>query len=259
MASKLAICMGIRMKRNIKILLAYDGSRYNGWQKQGNTEHTIQGKLEQLLFKMTGEEVEIHGSGRTDAGVHAKGQAANFLTNSDWSLDKIKTYMNHYLPEDIAVLEVKEEKDRFHARLNAVKKQYDYTIWNSPIPNVFERKYMYGLEDRLDLEKMRQGANYLIGEHDFKSFCGNKRTKKSTVRTIYDIKIHQEKEKIVLSFTGNGFLYNMVRILVGTLIEIGLEKRKPEEMKELLQTGIREEAGFLAPAKGLCLMQVWYK
>lgn len=247
------------MKRNIKIILAYDGSRYNGWQKQRNTEQTIQGKLEQLLFKMTGEEIEIHGSGRTDSGVHAKGQVANFFTKIDWPVGKIQTYMNHYLPEDIAVLEVKEEKERFHARLNAVKKQYDYTIWNSTIPNVFQRKYMYSLEDEIDLEKMRQGAYYLIGEHDFKSFCGNKRIKKSTVRIINDIKICKEEGKLTISFIGNGFLYNMVRILVGTLIEIGLGKRKPEEIKELLQLGAREEAGFLAPAKGLCLMNVWYE
>lgn len=247
------------MKKNIKIILAYDGSRYNGWQKQGNTEQTIQGKLEHLLYRMTGEEIEVHGSGRTDAGVHAKGQAANFITKSDWPLDKIQAHMNQFLPEDIAVVEISEEKEKFHARLNAVKKQYDYTIWNSSIPNVFERKYIYCLENRLNIEEMKKAAVYFLGEHDFKSFCGNKRTKKSAVRTIYEISIWREGEKIILSFIGNGFLYNMVRILTGTLIEVGLGKRKAEDMEALIKAGERDKAGYLAPAKGLCLKKVWYE
>lgn len=247
------------MKRNIKLVISYDGSRYNGWQRQGNTSKTIQEKIEQVLSKMTGEEIEIHGSGRTDAGVHAKGQVANFITDSKLPIEQIKNYLNQYLPNDIAVLEVMEVKERFHARLNAVKKRYNYTIWNDNVPNVFERNYMYTVEEPLDLEKMKQAADYLIGEHDFKSFCANKRMKKSTIRTIYAINIYSAGSKIVLSFEGNGFLYNMVRIMAGTLIEVGLGEITPEQIVRILERKEREAAGALAPAKGLCLEKVWYE
>ncbi|MSS62560.1 tRNA pseudouridine(38-40) synthase TruA [Velocimicrobium porci] len=247
------------MKRNIKLVISYDGSRYNGWQRQGNTSKTIQEKIEQVLSKMTGEEIEIHGSGRTDAGVHAKGQVANFITDSKLPIEQIKNYLNQYLPNDIAVLEVMEVKERFHARLNAVKKRYNYTIWNDNVPNVFERNYMYTVEEPLDLEKMKQAADYLIGEHDFKSFCANKRMKKSTIRTIYAINIYSAGSKIVLSFEGNGFLYNMVRIMAGTLIEVGLGEITPEQIVRILERREREAAGALAPAKGLCLEKVWYE
>lgn len=247
------------MKRNIKIVVAYDGTRYNGWQKQGNTENTIQGKLERVLSSFLEEDIELHGSGRTDAGVHAKAQVANFHTSSTASLEDISTAFTMYLPNDIAVYHMEEVPYRFHSRLNATAKTYYYRIWNSHIPNVFEHRFLYEVEQPLNVEVMREAAKKLEGTHDFKSFCSNKRTKKSTVRTIFSIEIEQDQEEIVLKFNGDGFLYNMVRILTGTLIEVGLGKRKPEEMEAIIEAKNREEAGFTAPAQGLCLKSVSYE
>ena len=244
--------------RNIKLLIAYDGSRYNGWQRQENTENTIQGKLETLLSKMTGEMVEIHGSGRTDAGVHAKGQVANFHTDTRMTTEEIKEYMNEYLPMDIAVLEVKDAAERFHSRLNVKRKTYCYHIWNSQVPNVFARKYSYQVPEPLDLEAMKKAASYLLGTHDFKSFCARKKMKKSTVRMIESIDFQKEGDMIQITYRGNGFLYNMVRILTGTLIEVGKGERQPEEMKEILESQERAKAGFTAPAQGLFMERVDY-
>lgn len=244
--------------RNIKIKIAYDGTRYNGWQKQDNTDNTIQGKLEQLLSRMTGEEIEIHGSGRTDAGVHALGQVFHFHTESTMTTEDIMAYMSEYLPMDIGVLEVRNASERFHSRLNVKRKTYCYHIWNSPIPNVFERKYSYQIPERLDVDKMKKAAEYLIGTHDFKSFCANKRMKKSTVRMIESIDFIIEGDMLKIRYKGNGFLYNMVRILTGTLIEIGKGAREPEEMKQILESRSREAAGFTAPAHGLFMEGVEY-
>lgn len=244
--------------RNIKLLIQYDGTRYSGWQSQEHTGQTIQGKLQAVLERMTGETVDLQGSGRTDAGVHARGQVANFRTDFQGSCEEILYYMNRYLPEDIAVLEVEEADLRFHSRLNAVRKTYVYQIWNSSIPDVFSRKYVYTVEEELDVKAMRQAAGLLCGTHDFRAFCSNKRMKKSTVRTLESIRIEQEGDKICLTFTGNGFLYNMVRILTGTLLEVGLHQRQPQEMSEIFQSLNREKAGFTAPAQGLYLDSVAY-
>ena len=245
--------------RNIKLLIQYDGTRYSGWQSQEHTEQTIQGKIEKVLERMTGEPVELQGSGRTDAGVHARGQVANFHTNSGLSCEELRNEINRYLPEDIAVLSAEEAAPRFHSRLNAVEKTYIYRIWNSPVPNVFERKYLYTLAEPLDMEAMEKAAELLCGTHDFRSFCSNKRMKKSTVRTLKEIKIERSEAEICLSFTGNGFLYNMVRILTGTLIEVGLHKKRPEEMPAILEARDRELAGYTAPPQGLCLFCVKYE
>ena len=244
--------------RNIKILIAYDGTRYNGWQRQDNTENTIQGKIEQLLSRMTGEEIEIHGSGRTDGGVHAKGQIANFHTNTTMTTEEILQYMNEYLPMDIAVLDVRDASERFHSRLNVKRKTYCYHIWNSEVPNVFERKYSYQITEKLDIYAMREAASYLLGTHDFKSFCARKKMKKSTVRMIESIDFRKEGDMLFITYKGNGFLYNMVRILTGTLIEVGRGERKPEEMKMILESLNRDKAGFTAPAQGLFLEKVDY-
>lgn len=244
--------------RNIKLWIQYDGTRYSGWQSQEHTGQTIQGKLTAVLERMTGETVELQGSGRTDAGVHALGQVANFHTKSSLSCEKMLCYMNRYLPEDIAVIQVEEAEPRFHSRLNAVRKTYVYRIWNSPIPNVWERKYLYLVEEKLDLEVMQRAAELLCGTHDFRAFCSNKRMKKSTVRTLESIEMEKEGSELRLIFTGNGFLYNMVRILTGTLIEVGLHKKEPEEMTEILESQERERAGFTAPAQGLYLKKVEY-
>lgn len=244
--------------RNIKIVIAYDGSRYNGWQRQDHTENTIQGKLEQLLCRMTGEQIEIHGSGRTDGGVHAHGQVANFKTNSQMSVKEMMNYMNEYLPMDIGILEVKDASDRFHSRLNVKRKTYCYHIWNSPVPNVFLRKYSYQIPELLNVSQMEKASQYLLGTHDFKSFCSRKKMKKSTVRMIESIKIRREGNEIIITYKGNGFLYNMVRILTGTLIEVGLGIKNPEDIPEILEAKNRERAGFTAPAQGLFLEKVDY-
>lgn len=244
--------------RNIKITIAYDGSRYNGWQRQDHTDNTIQGKLEQLISRMTGEEIEIHGSGRTDGGVHAHGQVANFHTDCQMSREEMLAYMNEYLPMDIAVLDIRDAAERFHSRLNVKRKTYCYHIWNSPIPNVFLRKYSYQIPEPLNLKKMEQAAGYLLGTHDFKSFCSRKKMKKSTVRMIENIQIEKNGNEIILTYRGNGFLYNMVRILTGTLIEVGRGERDAKEIPDILDAKSRERAGFTAPAQGLFLERVDY-
>lgn len=248
------------MKKNIRLTLEYDGTRYDGWQRQGNTENTIQGKLEAILSRWAGEPVEVHGSGRTDAGVHAKGQTANFHINSSLcpNAAAAKEYLNRYLPEDIRVVEAAEVPERFHSRLSAVRKTYTYYVETADRKNVFERKYVYGLGSRPDLHAMQEAAGYLVGEHDFKSFCSNKRMKKSTVRNLEKIEIRMEGTKLSFTYTGNGFLYNMVRILTGTLLEVGLGEKKPEDMKMILAAGNREAAGKTVPPEGLFLMRVEY-
>lgn len=246
--------------RNFKIIIQYEGTKYQGWQRQESTKNTIQGKFELILGKMTGADmVQIDASGRTDAGVHAYGQTANFKIDTDMSPREIMDYINRYLPEDIAVIDIKEMPERFHSRLNAAGKTYRYRIWNSDIPPVFERRYVYELADRLNIARMKAAASFLIGKHDFKAFTSAKKGKKSTVRTIESIDISRVGNEIVITYAGDGFLYHMVRILTGTLIEVGAGKREPEEMPLLLREGAsREMAGMLVPAKGLALMEVRY-
>lgn len=245
--------------RNIKLLIQYEGTRYKGWQSQEHTENTIQGRLTRVLERMTGEEIDLKGSGRTDAGVHAAGQTANFHTEARLPCEEILRYLNTYLPEDIAVLRAEEASPRFHSRLCAARKTYVYRIWNSCVPNVFERKYVYQVEEPLDVERMREAAGFFLGTHDFRAFCANKRMKKSTVRSLERITIEQSGPELRLSFTGNGFLHHMVRILTGTLLEVGLGKRKPQEMAAILASLSREQAGAMAPAQGLCLLSVEYE
>lgn len=244
--------------RNIKVILQYEGTRYQGWQKQESTENTIQGKLEALLTKMCGKKVEVNGSGRTDAGVHALGQTANFHIDTDKSPKQIMEYMNEYLPEDIGVIDVLEMTERFHSRLNAKGKTYRYRVINSIIPHIFDRRYAYILPDKLDVKAMREAAGYLTGTHDYKAFTSAKKGKKSTVRTVDDIQIEQNGDKIDFIFKGNGFMYHMVRIMMGTLLEVGLHKREAAQIERLLNSGLREEAGMLVPAKGLTLVEVRY-
>lgn len=244
--------------RNFRIVLQYEGTKYQGWQKQERTENTIQGKLEKILSKMVGEPVEIHGAGRTDAGVHAKGQVANFKAKTDMTESQIMQYLNQYLPEDIAVISVKEAGERFHARLNAAGKIYQYRILNSEITNVFERRYTHKEVVDLDITKMRKAAEVLVGTHDFKAFTSTKKSKKSTVRTIESISIEKVGDEIQITYKGAGFLYHMVRILSGTLIEVGKNERSVKSVEEALKSLIRENAGFMAPAKGLTLIEVLY-
>ena len=243
--------------RNLRLDICYDGSRYRGWQRQSGTDNTIQGKLEQCLTKILGEPIEISGSGRTDSGVHAEGQVASFHCESTMPTADILSQLRRYLPEDIGVYSCKDVSPRFHARLNAREKTYRYRIWNSDAPCVFDRRYAAVLPETLDLDAMRQAARYLEGEHDFSAFCGNPKFKKSTVRFIRSATIEEKDNEIQIHFTGNGFIHNQVRIMVGTLIEVGRGDRSPESIPALFG-GKREQAGFLAPAQGLCLMEVTY-
>lgn len=245
--------------KNYRITVAYDGTRYKGWQGQNSTDQTIQGKIEAVLARLYGHAVEITGSGRTDAGVHARGQVANFKAEDLYPVEEIQQYLNWYLPEDIAVTEVAEVDVRFHSRYAAKAKTYRYRIHRGPVPDVFNRKYEYHYEKPLDVERMKQAAAYLTGTHDFTSFCGNKKMKKSAVRTIYAITFTEEGDDLFLDFRGTGFLQNMIRILTGTLIEVGDGRRKPEEIPDMLAQKNRECAGYTAPAQGLMLMNVEYE
>lgn len=245
--------------KNIKFVLQYEGTRYDGWQKQGNTENTIQGKLEAVLSRLDGREVEVHGSGRTDAGVHAYGQTANAKLETEKSAEEIKEYVNAYLPKDIAVVDAREVSMRFHSRLLAVSKTYRYRIRTGKDREVFSRNFVWHLGKPLDLSAMRMAAEKLVGTHDFLPFSSMKKGKKSTVRTIESITVEQVGEEVHLTFTGDGFLYHMVRILAGTLAEIGLGERSPQEIPEIFNARDRKKAGQMAPAQGLALMQVVYE
>ena len=243
--------------RNLRLDICYDGTRYRGWQRLPGKDDTIQGKLETTLSRILGEPIEISGSGRTDAGVHAKHQIANFHCESTMTCEELLDQLRRYLPEDIGIHSCKDVSPRFHARLNAKEKTYEYRIWNSEAPCVFERRYVAVMPDNLDIGAMKEAAEHLLGEHDFSAFCGNAKMKKSTVRYIRSIEILTVGKELRIRFTGNGFLHNMVRILVGTLIEVGRGEREMDSIPALFG-GKREDAGFLAPGKGLCLMEVRY-
>lgn len=243
--------------RNIRLDICYDGTRYRGWQRLPGGDTTIQGKIEQCLSRILEENIEISGSGRTDAGVHAEGQVANFHCESDMPCDRILSHLRQYLPEDIGILSCRECAERFHARLNAKEKTYCYRIWNSEQPCVFQRRYVTVLPEALDISAMKKAARHLEGEHDYSAFCGNPKFKKSTIRIIRSVEISHRDAEIDIRFTGNGFIHNQVRIMVGTLIEVGRGDRPADSIPDLYGAK-RENAGFLAPAQGLCLMEVTY-
>ena len=243
--------------RNLRLDICYDGTRYRGWQRLPGTDATIQGKIEQCLSKILGEPIEISGSGRTDAGVHARHQIANFHCESTMDAKEILAQLRRYLPEDIGIYSCKDCSQRFHARLNAKEKTYRYRIWNTDAPCVFDRRFVAVMPEKLDLEAMEMAAAYLVGEHDFSAFCGNPKFKKSTVRFIRSVEIRPIGEEVSITFTGNGFIHNQVRIMVGTLVEVGRGERRADSIPALFG-GKRAEAGFLAPAQGLCLQEVVY-
>ena len=243
--------------RNLRLDICYDGTRYRGWQRLAGCDNTIQGKIELCLSKILGESIEISGSGRTDAGVHAKGQVANFHCESTMTAEEILLNLRRYLPEDIGIYSCKDCSPRFHARLNAKEKTYCYRIWNSERPCVFQRRFVAVMPETLNVEAMKEASRQLCGEHDFSAFCGNPKFKKSTVRYIRDIRIERCEEELRLYFNGNGFIHNQVRIMAGTLIEVGRGERPADSIADLFG-GKRAEAGFLAPAQGLCLMEVTY-
>lgn len=246
------------MKYNYRLVLQYDGTRFNGWQKQGNTDSTIQGLLEWKLSEHLQEKIDIKGSGRTDSGVHASGQVANFYTTKKIESSHLKQWLNDSLPADIRVNEVGEVPLAFHSRKSATGKTYEYCIWNSQEKNVFGSRYAYSFATPLNIDKMKEAAKLLCGTHDFIGFSSLKESKKSTVRTIESITIKQENKKIYIQYKGNGFLYHMVRILTGTLIEVGIENMKPEEVVKILQEKNRTLAGQTVPSQGLKLLSVEY-
>ncbi|MCD8509693.1 MAG: tRNA pseudouridine(38-40) synthase TruA [Bacillus sp. (in: Bacteria)] len=242
---------------NYKLNIQYDGSRYKGWQRLGNTENTIQGKIEHVLSEMIGEKIEIIGSSRTDAGVHALEQVANFHTKARLSEAKIKSYLNHYLPQDISIAHVSEAPERFHARYNTKAKTYLYKIWNKDYLNPFLRKHTMHVNKPLNITEMRKASSHFIGEHDFTAFTNAKSKKKSNVRIIYSIDIEENEGLIEIRVNGNGFLYNMVRKMVGTLIGVGLGDITQASIPDILASKQRNQTGDrIAEPYGLYLEKV---
>ncbi len=242
---------------NYKLTIQYDGGRYKGWQRLGNGENTIQDKLEHVLSGLAGQDIELIGCSRTDGGVHALAQTANFKADRHFSSQEIMRYVNHYLPRDISVTKVAEVSENFHARYHAVDKTYLYKIWNKEYSNPFQRKYSMHISEKLDVAAMRQASEYFLGTHDFTAFSNAKSKKKSMLRTIYSIVI-EEEGMLSIRIRGDGFLYNMVRWMVGTLIEAGLGRIKPEELPEILEAKDRSRTGNLADAGGLYLERITY-
>lgn len=243
---------------NYCLTLCYDGTRYRGWQRQGNTPNTIQARVEAALSELFGEPVEAQGSGRTDAGVHARMQTVSFRVKTKLPPAVILKRLRALLPADIGAVDLVEAHPRFHARLSCTGKTYVYRIWNSAAPNVFERRWTHRVETPLDLAAMQRAGDLLCGTHDFTSFCANRHMKKSAVRTLRTVTVERMGDEVRLAFTGDGFLYNMARILAGTLIEVGLGKRAPDEMPEILAARDRSAAGETAPPNGLILYETDY-
>lgn len=255
------------MKRNIFIKVQYDGSRFSGWQRQPD-KRTVQGVLEEGLSKFCGKKITLNGASRTDAGVHALGQTACFEGDFAIPAHRLKIAMNNYLAgglnqlnpiSDIRILTCEEADIGFHARFNALGKTYRYIIHNGDEPDIFRREYAYYVATPLDIKAMEEGAKGLVGTHDFKAFqSSGGQERLTTVRHIYKIDIYKKNEDVIIEITGDGFLYNMVRNIVGTLVEIGLGKRRPEEVSYILESLERKNAGHKAPAQGLYLVEVYY-
>lgn len=244
---------------NYKLIIAYDGTRYNGFQRQSkHPEKTIQGKIENVLSQLFEEDIQIIGSGRTDAGVHSKGQVCNFHTKKHLSEESILSYMRQYLPQDIAIIKVAIASERFHSRYNVVSKCYSYTVDNGYFADPFALRFAYHVPETLNIEAMQDASKLLLGEHDFKAFTSLKSKTKSTVRNIKSINIVKNGDKIIFTYEGNGFLQHMVRILTGTLLEVGLGTRKIDSISDLLANKTRCEAGPKAPSHGLCMEKVTY-
>ena len=244
--------------RNIKLIIEYDGKDFNGWQKQQN-KLNIQGEIERAIEVITREKVELIASGRTDAGVHSLGQTANFKIESEMPIEKMKVAINSQLKKSIRIKNVEEVEENFHSRYNCKKKTYRYIINNSEQGSAIYRNLEYHMPLKLNFEEMKKAIKYFEGEHDFKAFKASGTSSKSSVRTIYDAKIYQNGDKIYIELTGNGFLYNMVRIIAGTLVEVGLEKIEPEKIEEIIKEGKRENAGKTLPPNGLYLVDVKYE
>lgn len=244
--------------RNIKIKVEYDGARYLGWQRLKDSDKTIQGKIESVLSLMAGEDIEIIGSGRTDGGVHAYGQIANFKINSDHTLEEIQEYLNHYLPNDILIKDISQVDDRFHSRYKVTSKTYLYKICIGKYQSPFIRKYSWHISENVDIDAMKDASKLLLGTHDFIGFSSLKRYKKSTLRTLEKIDFSFQDDLMLIEIKGDGFLHNMVRIIIGTLVEIGLGKLPKDLILEVLENKVRADAGITAPPHGLFLKEVLY-
>ncbi|NEU04005.1 MULTISPECIES: tRNA pseudouridine(38-40) synthase TruA [Clostridium] len=244
--------------KNFKITIEYDGSRYKGWQRLQDNENTIQGKIENVLTKLCGHNVQVVGCGRTDAGVHAENYTANFYTDCILSEEMMIDYLYEFLPEDIVVKDIKEVGERFHSRYNAKSKTYVYKINNGKFRNVFDRKYIYHIDENLDLDAMKKASEALIGTHDFQSFTTLKSKKKSTVKTINYINIKKDNDYVEIEINGDGFLWHMVRIIVGTLLAVGKGNLKYTDVEKILTMKKRQDAGPIAQSKGLFLRNVEY-
>ena len=244
--------------RNIKLTIEYDGKDFNGWQKQPN-KLNIQGEIERAIKDITGEDVDLIASGRTDAGVHALGQVANFKTNSNIPVEKIPIALNTKLKRSIRILVAEEVEERFHSRYNCKKKTYRYVINNSANGTAIYRNLEYNFSQKLNVDKMNGAVKYFIGEHDFKGFKASGTSAKSSVRTIYDAKVYKNGDRVNIELTGNGFLYNMVRIIAGTLIDVGIGKILPEQITDIINSKERTKAGKTLPPNGLYLVKVEYE
>ena len=244
--------------RNIKLTIEYDGKDFNGWQKQPDKQN-IQGSIEDAIKQITGEEIELYGSGRTDAGVHSLGQVANFKTNSSLEVEKFPIAINSKLKKSIRIISAEEVDERFHSRLNAKKKTYRYVINNSEFSSAVYRNLETHIPQKLDINKMKKAVKYFEGEHDFKAFKASGTSSKSSVRIIYKAEvIEMPNNRVYIELTGNGFLYNMVRIIAGTLVDVGLGKIEPEDIPNIILDGKRNEAGKTLPPNGLFLVSVIY-
>lgn len=244
--------------RRILLRVAYDGTNYHGWQLQKNAA-TIEEKLNEAISMLTGEEIQVIGASRTDAGVHALGNVAVFDTESKIPAEKFSYALNSRLPEDIVVQESGEVAIGFHPRHTSCKKTYEYTILNRTFPLPEYRNSVMHYYGTLDVEKMKEAASFFIGEHDFAAFCSAGAQVETTVRTIYELSVEKKGELILIRVTGNGFLYNMVRIITGTLLEVGKGRILPERMANIISSCNRENAGPTAPAKGLKLLKICFE
>lgn len=244
-------------KKNIKLIIEFDGNRYAGWQIQKNAI-TVQETITRAIEELTKEEINLIGSSRTDAKVHARGFCASFFTSSTIPANKFKQAINNKLPEDIVILDSEHVADDFHARYSSKGKKYTYDILNREQPPALSRNYMYFYKKKLDINKMKEAINFFVGEQDFASFQNTGSNVKTTIRTIYDFTIDSSGDIISISITGNGFLYNMVRIIIGTLIQVGIGKIEPTDIPEIINSKNRKKAGPTAPPQGLCLKEVYY-
>ena len=243
--------------KNIKLVIEYDGAHYGGWQKQNNNK-TIQGVLEEAISKATSEEIEVIGSSRTDAGVHAKGMVANFKTNSSIPAERFREAINRNLPDDIAILSSEEVTGEFHSRYSSKGKTYSYTIINRYEKVAIGKDYCCLVKEPLNVENMKEACKYFIGKHDFSAFKTNGSSVKTSVRTVSELYIEKNQENIKIYISADGFLYNMVRIIVGTLVEVGKGKIKVEYIPKIIKSLDRTKAGPCIKANGLVLEKVFY-